>query len=584
MSKLRTLFDISRCLTSALLAFVNTLSVCSSLTADCKVVVDGVSPLKLSDSVPLHYRKSAVPPSSKLLNAHIGTAAMDISSVVFAEVASVTAIDIHTHLLPPSHGSLCCWGVDELLTYHYLVAEFFVTAPADITPEIFYAKNKREQADLIWKALFIDRSPLSEACRGVIETLVALGLEDEVHARDLDGIRRWYHAFREKGLSGSEEFCSKVYQIAGVRYAIMTNVPFDTNEAKYWRPKRKVREKSNDDYDGYNTTVLHDTCAAVLFASHLCPICFHRFSITLCLQEYSNQFRSALRVDPLLAGDRRTIEAAVKGSGHDCTLAGTREYLRDWCDDIKPEYMMASTPHNFVLQDGKGTLAGIKKDGINEDTMKEPFAFIDVVTSNGNCATNCDEAEHTASVIDENSDFLSEVLMKVCEEKDLPLALKIGAHRGVNAELRQAGDGVVAFADGGVLARLCSRFPKVRFLATFLSMNNQHEACVLASKFSNLHIYGCWWFCNNPSMIETITKMRIEMLGTAFTAQHSDARVLDQLVYKWSHSRAVIAKVLSKEYHKMIASGWVTTRGEVRRDVKRLFGGSYEDFMSKSLI
>ena len=76
--------------------------------------------------------------------------------------------------------------------------------------------------------------------------------------------------------------------------------------------------------------------------------------------------------------------------------------------------------------------------------------------------------------------------------------------------------------------------------------------------------------------------MRIEMLGTAFTAQHSDARVLDQLLYKWPHSRAVIAKVLCTEYAKLDRSGWTLTRGEVRRDIGRLFGGSYEEFMTKA--
>jgi hypothetical protein len=75
--------------------------------------------------------------------------------------------------------------------------------------------------------------------------------------------------------------------------------------------------------------------------------------------------------------------------------------------------------------------------------------------------------------------------------------------------------------------------------------------------------------------------MRVEMLGTSFTAQHSDARVLDQLIYKWSHSRAVISRVLSKEYKKLIESGWATTRYELRRDITRLFGGSYEEFMKK---
>ena len=83
-------------------------------------------------------------------------------------------------------------------------------------------------------------------------------------------------------------------------------------------------------------------------------------------------------------------------------------------------------------------------------------------------------------------------------------------------------------------------------------------------------------------MIEEITKMRVEMLGTAFTAQHSDSRVIDQLIYKWAHSRCVIANVLAIEYTKLCKSGWKISRQNIRDDVNRLFGGSYEDFMKKS--
>lgn len=400
-----------------------------------------------------------------------------------------------------------------------------------MSPESFYAMSKQAQADLIWKALFVDRSPVSEACRGVITTMQSLGLQDHVQNRDLEGLRNYYREFRDQGLKGTEAFSEMVFSTAGVRYAIMTNIPFDSNEAQYWRPMRK---------------------------------------------EFPTRYRSALRVDPLLSGDRATVESALRVSGYDTTLEGARQYLRDWCYTMKPEYMMASTPHNMVVLEG--SLAGVRSTGVNEEAMKEPFAF---VTSGD--TMNCDtEEDNTASVIDEHSDLLSDVLMAVCEERDLPVALKIGAHRGVNPRLKTAGDGVVAFADAGVLSRLCSRFPKVRFLATFLSRNNQHEACVLASKFRNLHIYGCWWFCNNPSMIKEITQMRLEMLGTAFTAQHSDARVLDQLIYKWSHSRSVIAGVLAEEYAKLCQSGWTTSRAEIRRDVVRLFGGSYEEFITKS--
>ena len=75
--------------------------------------------------------------------------------------------------------------------------------------------------------------------------------------------------------------------------------------------------------------------------------------------------------------------------------------------------------------------------------------------------------------------------------------------------------------------------------------------------------------------------MRLEILGTGFTAQHSDARVLDQLVYKWAHSRRVIADVLAGEYALVARTGWRLTRAEVRRDVVRLLGGAYEEFMAK---
>lgn len=49
--------------------------------------------------------------------------------------------------------------------------------------------------------------------------------------------------------------------------------------------------------------------------------------------------------------------------------------------------------------------------------------------------------------------------------------------------------------------------------------------------------------------------MRLEILGTGFTAQHSDARVLDQLIYKWNHSRREIGEVLAGEYAKVHATG-----------------------------
>src|SRR6266566_1326643 len=102
----------------------------------------------------------------------------EIASAVTAALAGQPIIDIHTHTYPPAFGTpvanasgrtdpqgLMLWGIDELLTYHYLVAEVYRVVPATRLPyEQFWKMTKTEQADHIWKNLFIERSPVSEAC------------------------------------------------------------------------------------------------------------------------------------------------------------------------------------------------------------------------------------------------------------------------------------------------------------------------------------------------------------------------------------------------------------------------------------
>src|ERR1700739_507429 len=97
-----------------------------------------------------------------------------ITSVVNEELAATPFIDVHTHLFMPSLGRLGLWGIDELLTYHYLEAELFRSS--DLSPEDYWKLGKREQADLIWRTLFVDNTPVSEATRGVIAVLNAFGL------------------------------------------------------------------------------------------------------------------------------------------------------------------------------------------------------------------------------------------------------------------------------------------------------------------------------------------------------------------------------------------------------------------------
>src|SRR5215468_916713 len=65
------------------------------------------------------------------------------------EALATSFIDIHTHLFAPSLGDLGLWGIDELLTYHYLEAELF--RYSSISPHAYWALSKCEQADFVWK-------------------------------------------------------------------------------------------------------------------------------------------------------------------------------------------------------------------------------------------------------------------------------------------------------------------------------------------------------------------------------------------------------------------------------------------------
>jgi hypothetical protein len=251
------------------------------------------------------------------------------------------------------------------------------------------------------------------------------------------------------------------------------------------------------------------------------------------------RFEAGLRIDPLLlswpAAAARLIEwgYSVQVEPNRKTFDEVRRFLTDWTKRINAKYLMVSLAPDFMFPDKSIT-----------------------------------------------SELIERAVVPHCREHGLPFALMPGVRRAVNPELRLAGDGV-GLANLMPLQNLCAAFPNNKFMATILARENQHEACVLARKFRNLHIFGCWWFTNIPTLVDEITRMRLELIGLSFTSQHSDARVLDQVVYKWRHFRTVLTSVLVDEYTRLANTGWQITHAELRRDVEQLFGGAFTDFASE---
>ncbi|HOL20534.1 MAG TPA: glucuronate isomerase [Candidatus Hydrogenedens sp.] len=389
--------------------------------------------------------------------------------------------DIHTHLFSPSFGTLLLWGIDELLTYHYLVAEFFRTT--EIPYSSFWNMSKKEQAQLIWQALFIDRTPISEACRGVLTVLNRLGLDTT--EKDLNAYREW---FSQQTLS---DHVNHVFQVANLKTVVMTNDPFDPIERDYWMSSMELDSR-------FLTSLRLDTL------------------ILRWIETY-----------PLLQSLGYSVDANLTEE----TLSEIRRFVSDWIQKIKPVYVAVSLPPQF------------------------------------------DFPEHSHRGI-----ILEQAILPVARFFNIPLALMLGVTRSVNPELKLAGDSV-GMASLRPIESLCEKYPQNKFMFTMLSRENMHSACVTARKFRNLMPFGCWWFLNNPSLIEEITTMRIELLGTTFIPQHSDARVLEQVIYKWEHTRNILLKVLTEQYGKIVATGWKVTPSDVKRDISNWFGGNFWKFL-----
>ncbi len=250
------------------------------------------------------------------------------------------------------------------------------------------------------------------------------------------------------------------------------------------------------------------------------------------------RFVAALRIDPLLLSwPSATNQLRAQGYGvtpgrTTANASEVRRFLSDWTRRIDSRYCMVSLPPDFAYP---------------ADT-------------------------DAAWLIDH-------AVLPHAREHGQGFALMMGVKRAVNPALKLAGDGV-GRSDLVALQNLCAANPDNRFLATCLSRENQHELVVLARKFRNLHPFGCWWFTNTPQLVAEITSMRLELLGTSFTPQHSDARVLDQLLYKWSHARRIVARCLADRHADLAASGWESTDGEIARDARELLGGSCAAFLA----
>src|SRR4051812_31103971 len=142
---------------------------------------------------------------------------------------------------------------------------------------------QRGRADLIWRTLFVENAPVSEATRGVVAVLDAFGLPTS--GGDLK-LAREFFASRK-----IDAHIREVFRLAGISEVVMTNDPLDPDEAPLWE-----RGATGD----------------------------QQFHPVLRLDRILNKWSTHWEV---LAGRGYAVDAAAGGR----SIAEVRRFLGEWC-------------------------------------------------------------------------------------------------------------------------------------------------------------------------------------------------------------------------------------------------------------
>jgi len=391
------------------------------------------------------------------------------------EIINETEIfDIHTHLFPAEFKKYHLSGISEVLNYHYLIAELFTTT--NINVKKFYKLTNKEKANIIWEELFQKRTPISEACKGVLTILSELSID--YMFKSFDEIDSEYSKLNLSDL--------QIFKISKISKVVMTNNPYDKSEWELFR---------NKNWD-------------------------------------TKKYLASLRLDDILMNLDKCLNIC-----------------KESIDNFNNENDLIIKYLDKVYEESKPVYAALSLNNL------QLISFL-------------------------KNKFIPDIL-KWLEKKNIPLSLLLGVRRQVNKDFLLAGDGIDRI-DLRYLSEICNQYPNNKILCSCLSFNDQHELTVLARKHQNLKIFGFWWFMNQPSLITLILNLRIELLGLNFIPQHSDARVTDQLIYKWIHFKALLSNILYNHYNDIQLKSFKISEKQINDDVSKLFFKNSQNILNLS--
>ncbi|MCZ8520722.1 MULTISPECIES: hypothetical protein [Paenibacillus] len=148
-----------------------------------------------------------------------------LRELVRKAVLAAPVTDTCTRLRPQASVYPVPWGIDDLLTSRALREEAVRVLPGGRSEELSVMPQP-QAAEFLWQTLFVDRTPLSLSCQGILRTLNALGVESQ--ARGLPDYRA-----AARGMSATD-YLDLVFRLSGVKTACVLCDPLAGGDEEAW--------------------------------------------------------------------------------------------------------------------------------------------------------------------------------------------------------------------------------------------------------------------------------------------------------------------------------------------------------------
>ena len=173
-----------------------------------------------------------------------------IASAVSAAVQKQPIVDMHTHLYSPVFGTpvpnasgktdpagLLLWGLDELITYHYLIAEVYRVVKATLKSHMFFHRNPKEAVRFIMEVAGLSnldeaKEVWSERVKQASELAQAGRASDDALMTNIERVREQMKMVGAAARFREKIALDQVYDFSFVKKA------YDEIQASKWDPLR----------------------------------------------------------------------------------------------------------------------------------------------------------------------------------------------------------------------------------------------------------------------------------------------------------------------------------------------------------